>query len=147
MILKIKLAWKQIYKLFFAIVGLAILGWAFINGILNKNDIMNRYNGDYNVYTLDFFTTFTCLSNLGILFWFLISGIRHHQENKNKIQSYPVALAATCYIIITFIIYNCLLLPTQSLPGGAIGWITTVIDRPYNKSNWICYLHLIFYGK
>ncbi len=34
MILKIKLAWKQIYKLFFAIVGLAILGWAFINGII-----------------------------------------------------------------------------------------------------------------
>ncbi|WFG96000.1 hypothetical protein M1771_07795 [Spiroplasma citri] len=46
MILKIKLAWKQIYKLFFGIVGLVILGWAFINGILNQNDIINHYNGD-----------------------------------------------------------------------------------------------------
>ncbi|ELL44963.1 Pr6Pr family membrane protein [Spiroplasma melliferum] len=140
MILKIKLAWKQIYKLFFAIVGLVILGWAFINGILNQNDIINHYNGDYTVYTLDFFTTFTCLSNLGILFWFLISGIRHHQENKNKIQSYPVALAAACYITITFIIYNCLLLPTQPLPGSPIGWITTVIDHMTNPIAFVIYI-------
>ncbi len=45
--LKIKLIWKQIYKLFFAIVEIAILTWAFVNGILNKNDIINRYHGDY----------------------------------------------------------------------------------------------------
>ncbi|AGM25069.1 Pr6Pr family membrane protein [Spiroplasma chrysopicola] len=147
MTLKIKLIWKQIYKLFFAILGISILAWAFINGILDKDNIINKYNSDYTVYVTDFFTTFTCLSNLGILFWFIFSGIRHRYENKTKIQSYPVALAGAVYITITFIIYNFLLLPTDPLPTSALGWITTVVDHMINPVAFVIYVIFLMENK
>ncbi|WP_368487010.1 DUF1600 domain-containing protein [Spiroplasma sp. DGKH1] len=144
---KINQIWKQSYKLLFAIIGISILIWNLIGGYFDNYTINIVYKGDYNDYTINFFSTFTGWSNIMLLVWFLYAGICHQLENKRKLLSYPVALTVGLYITITFIIYNCLLVPTQGFPSDPRNVITTIFDHIINPLVFVIYVICFFENK
>ncbi|AHI53591.1 hypothetical protein SSABA_v1c01790 [Spiroplasma sabaudiense Ar-1343] len=132
-------AFKISYKLIFGINGFCILLWAYISGMLNLDYITNTYNGNYQLYTEEFITTYTFLSNILVITWLIYSGIFHKNENKNRFQSQGYALAISTYISVTFIVYNFVLIPVEGWPSSASDQATTIIDHMVNPIVMVVY--------
>ncbi|AXK50948.1 Pr6Pr family membrane protein [Spiroplasma alleghenense] len=138
---------KICYKLVFGINGICILLWGYISGMLNTEMITNQYHGNYQLYTEEFITTYTFLSNILVLTWLIFSGVFHKWENKNKYQSQNFALAISCYISVTFIVYNFVLIPVEGWPSSASDQAITIFDHMINPIVMVCYLVFLMDGK
>ncbi|WP_338972751.1 Pr6Pr family membrane protein [Spiroplasma endosymbiont of Panorpa germanica] len=138
---------KICYKLIFGINGICILLWGYISGMLNTEMIQNSYRGDYQYFTEEFITTYTFLSNILVLTWLIYSGIFHSRENKNKYQSQGFATAISCYISVTFIVYNFVLIPVEGWPSSAADQAITIIDHMVNPIVMVVYLVFLMENK
>lgn len=132
------------YKLTFSILGLATLLSCYIYNVVNGETIRNDYSGNYEIYTIDFLTTFTMLSNLFVLFWMLLAAIFYKKENDSKFLSYNCALTAGVYITVTFIIYNFVLVPLDTgFPSKPFDQYVTVVDHIITPIAFIIYLLIL----
>ncbi|AHI52605.1 Pr6Pr family membrane protein [Spiroplasma culicicola] len=142
---------KHYFKLVVALASAAMLVLALYSSYASANgDEGNRYNkfvlfneGDENPIRIggDLITSwnfalgmFTFQSNLLVSAWFIVAFIKGGNEHKGKFTNYQWSLAISGYITVTFIIFNCLMLPTIHTAGTVDGnqatlswWIVNIL--------------------
>lgn len=103
---------------------------------------------DKGDYTLNFFSYFTVQTNIFVALWFVLSAIFHNQEGKKTSKWFGpyMALGVTTFITITGLIYNTMLLPTQTDQTGFYFWFTSCVEHMVTPIVMIVYF-LAFMNK
>ncbi|AHB36520.1 Pr6Pr family membrane protein [Spiroplasma apis] len=135
------------YKLFFGILSALTLYSYYLYNVIDGSEIKDTYYNNYEIYTIDYFTTFTLLSNVLVHVWLIYSGIKHKNEGKTKLLSYTTANALATMITITFLVYNCVLIPVNGFPSSAFSVFTTLVDHAIVPVAFVIYVLFFMTGK
>ncbi|AUB31500.1 Pr6Pr family membrane protein [Spiroplasma floricola] len=135
------------YKYFFGLLSFFTIFSYYIWNIATGNEINSTYSGNYEVYTIDYFTTFTLLSNVFVQAWFLYAAINHKNEGKTKLLSYTTANSLVTMITITLIVYNGILIPVDGFPTHPFSIFVTLIDHAIVPIAFILYVNLFMRNK
>ncbi|PPE06281.1 Pr6Pr family membrane protein [Mesoplasma corruscae] len=138
---------KISYKLFFGLLSFTVMIAYYVWGIFNNNDIIDVYNGNYETFTIDYFTTFTLLSNVLVHAWLIAAGINYKQEGKSKLLGHTTANTLATLITLTFIIYNFVLIPVQGFPTQTFSWITSIINHVITPIIFVIYVNFMMENK
>ncbi|ARU92065.1 hypothetical protein SCLARK_001561 [Spiroplasma clarkii] len=124
---------RMAYKLTFAIWGLASILAAYLFKIIDGTEIKTTYLGNYEIFTIDFLSTFTILSNFLVLFWLLFAAIFYKKEGEAKLLSQTSGLIASVYISVTLVIYNFVLVPLDSaFPKDSFNQYVSIMNHVIN---------------
>ncbi|WP_381414951.1 hypothetical protein NPX79_02935 [Spiroplasma endosymbiont of Anurida maritima] len=170
---KFNLDLRFLVKLFGFLIPFIATVMLYINGLLDLKNIKelgpdtvggwnttpetwNAYSRDLGDFSFNFFSYFTIITNMFVMFWFLISMIGWKNEglcNHNKkcyaiscrILGFNSTTFVTTYITITMIIYMLMLLPLEP-PVGAINWAGSMMHHLVTPIIMIIY-YVCFYIK
>ncbi|WP_339021674.1 hypothetical protein [Spiroplasma endosymbiont of Atherix ibis] len=135
------------YKYFFGLLSFFTIFSYYIWNIVTAKEINSTYSGNYEIYTIDYFTTFTLLSNVFVQAWFLYAAINHKNEGKTKLLSYTTANSISTMITVTLIVYNAILIPVQGFPTHPFSIFVTLIDHAIVPIAFILYVNLFMRNK
>ncbi|AGR41155.1 Pr6Pr family membrane protein [Spiroplasma taiwanense] len=129
------------YKLFFGFLSFITIFSCYLYKIIDGSEVINNYSGNYEIYTIDFFTTFTLLSNVFVQVWFLYAGFNHKNEGKTKFLSHTTANSLATMITVTFLVYNFVLVPIDTgFPKAHFDRYVTVVDHMITPIAFVIYV-------
>ncbi|AGR42075.1 Pr6Pr family membrane protein [Spiroplasma diminutum] len=135
------------YKYFFGLLSFFTIFSYYIWNIATGDEVLNTYGGNYEIYTIDFFTTFTLLSNVLVQIWFLSAAINHNKEGESKFLSYTTANSLATMITVTLIVYNFVLIPVDGFPSHPFSIFVTLVDHAIVPIAFILYVNLFMRNK
>ncbi|AUM62612.1 Pr6Pr family membrane protein [Spiroplasma monobiae] len=135
------------YKLFFGLLSFFTIFSYYIWNIISAHEVNGTYLGNYEIYTIDYFTTFTLLSNVIVQAWFLYAALNHKNEGKTKLLSYTAANSLATMITVTLIVYNALLIPVEGFPSHPFSIFVTLIDHALVPIAFILYVNIFMKNK
>lgn len=150
--------WKFYFKLIFGLFLIGVLTYTWLQPLITgitipDSEKENAANWEWFIqdkgdYTLNFFSYFTIQTNIFVALWFLLSAIYHGEEGKKNSKWFGpyMALGVTTLITITGLIYNTMLLPTQTDRTGFYFWFTSVVEHMVAPIVMIVYF-LVFMKK
>ncbi|WP_342274880.1 Pr6Pr family membrane protein [Spiroplasma endosymbiont of Cantharis lateralis] len=141
------LKFQLIYKYFFGLLSFFTIFSYYIWTIATAGEVNGDYQGNYEIYTIDYFTTFTLLSNVLVQFWFLYAAINHKNEGKTKMLSYTTANSLATMITVTLIVYNGILIPVEGFPTHPFSIFVTLVDHAIIPVAFILYVNLFMSNK
>ncbi|ASP28300.1 hypothetical protein SCORR_v1c05280 [Spiroplasma corruscae] len=130
---------KLTYKYTFGILSCLSIYTYYFYKLISGHGISD-YNGNYEIYTLDYFTTFTLISNIFCQVWLLLAAIRPNKEGDSKFLGYTTALNFAVMITITFIVYNGILVPLDTgFPTHPYDAFATVVNHIITPIAFVTY--------
>ncbi|ALD66298.1 hypothetical protein [Spiroplasma cantharicola] len=141
------LKFQLIYKYFFGLLSFFTIFSYYIWNIVTAGEVNGVYKGNYELYTIEYFTTFTLLSNVLVQFWFIYAAINYKQEGKTKILSHTTANSFATIITVTLIVYNGILIPVDGFPSHPFSIFVTLIDHALVPLAFILYVNLFMSNK
>ncbi|WP_338985659.1 Pr6Pr family membrane protein [Spiroplasma endosymbiont of Diplazon laetatorius] len=135
------------YKYFFGLLSFFTIFSYYIWNIVTAREVNGDYQGNYEIYTIDYFTTFTLLSNLLVQIWFIYAAINHKKEGRTKFLSNTTANALATIITVTLIVYNGILIPVEGFPSHPFSIFVTLVDHAVVPVAFILYINLFMTNK
>ncbi|AKU79765.1 Pr6Pr family membrane protein [Spiroplasma turonicum] len=130
---------KITYKYVFGILSFISIYTYYFYKLFSRHDL-DVYNFNYEIYSLDYFTTFTLISNVLCQIWLLWAAIQPKKEGYNKFLSQTTALTFSVMITITFIVYNFILVPLDTgFPTHPYDAFATVVNHIITPIAFIIY--------
>ncbi|AKX34174.1 hypothetical protein SLITO_v1c05260 [Spiroplasma litorale] len=146
---------KITYKYFFAILScISIYTYYFYK--LFSGHGLDTYNNNYEIYTLDYFSTFTLISNILCQIWLLWAAITPKKEGNSKFTSrkkfvflsHTTALTFSVMITITFIVYNFILVPIDTgFPTHSYDAFATIVNHIITPIAFVVYFLFLMDNK
>ncbi|AHI53246.1 Pr6Pr family membrane protein [Spiroplasma culicicola] len=137
-----------IYKWLFGLLSFATIVSYYIYNIVEGSEIKNVYSGSYETYTIDYFTTFTLLSNVLACSWFLTAAIKPKKEGSGLFLSYTSANSIATMITVTFLIYNFVLVPLDTgFPSHPVDQTNTIINHIITPIAFVIYAVVLMPNK
>lgn len=138
---------KIYYKYFFGLLSFCTILSYYIWNIADGREVKRVYQGNYEIYTIDYLTTFTLLSNVLVQAWFFCAAINYKQEGKSKLLGHTSANALATMITVTLIIYNGILIPVNGFPNESFGQFVTIVDHVIMPIAFIVYVNVLMDNK
>ncbi|QEH61941.1 hypothetical protein SCHIN_v1c07460 [Spiroplasma chinense] len=139
---------RLIYKWVFGLLSAFSIIFYYIYNLVDGQVIATDYFNSYETYTIDYFTTFTLLSNVLVCVWFLVAAIDYKKEGQTKILSQTTANCVAVMITVTALIWNFILVPLDdAFPSKPIPQTANVINHIISPIAYVVYVLVLMPNK
>ncbi|QGS52034.1 Pr6Pr family membrane protein [Spiroplasma tabanidicola] len=128
------------YKIFFSLMSMIVIYGFYIFKLVDQTELSQKFSGNFEMMSMEYFTTFTLLSNVFCQVWFLIAAIQWKKEGLTKATNYTTATSLATLITVTLVVYNAVLIPVAGFPKEAFAAFSSIYSHVIMPIAFVVYV-------